>query len=78
MQPFQGWGIFLFPLHIEPNPPLSQRDKIIQPKVARNELPWVNVHHESSTLKELNHGEFKLTGDDLMQPFQGWANFCFL
>ena len=32
----------------------SQRDSIIQPWVARNELPRVNVLNKSPTLKELN------------------------
>jgi len=31
----------------------SQRDLASKPKVARNELPWVNVAAISSTLKEL-------------------------
>ena len=27
---------------------LSQRDKVIQPRVARNELPWVPAHMDSN------------------------------
>jgi hypothetical protein len=37
----------------------SQRDSSVQPRVARNELPWVKVQNESSTLTGLNQIRFR-------------------
>ena len=46
--------------------------KIAQPRVARNELPWVGIG-KTPTLKELNpaHG---VVSCHLLQPFQGWID----
>src|ERR1051326_2410179 len=36
----------------------SQRDCVLQPRVARNELPWVKVRQKVTTLKGLRQGRF--------------------
>ena len=45
-----------------------QRRCIIQPRVARNELPWVIDRKMETTLKGLHR-----TMVPVMQPFQGWV-----
>ena len=46
---------------------------ITQPRVARDELPWVGFIR-FPTLKELNPIRHK-SNSRLLQPFQGWADW---
>ena len=51
-----------------------ERIQIIQPRVARRELPWVDIASQLSTLKGLN-----LPGrGEKIQPFQGWIHLSSL
>ena len=49
-----------------------ERIGIIQPRVARNELPWVGIIG-IPTLKELNPIR-PTSGPSSIQPLQGWAD----
>ena len=50
-----------------PAPPPSQRDGIIQPRVARDELPWVSSSYKSSTLQ----GLYRLLSMNTRAPIYG-------
>ena len=52
--------------------PEPQRGSILQPRVARHELPWEMVREIFTTLKGLHQtGHGRTRQPDLLQPLQG-------
>src|SRR5258705_3419216 len=48
----------------------SQRDSAMKPRVARNELPWVQFNNDSQPQRGCGGVGFSMV--PVAQPFQGW------